>query len=95
MGSTVTDNVAGVRFVFDEILSQLGLAVTSSRVLLPNCPIEIVQAVDDDEGLLEVKLRVANVDTTRDWFLRRGIELDDRSGVPVERSLGAQLVFVA
>jgi hypothetical protein len=37
---------------------QLGLPVTSTSVALPNCPIEIVQAEDDDVGLIEVQLRV-------------------------------------
>lgn len=85
-------DVPAVRSIYD---NQLGLAVTSSSVALPNCPIEIVQTEDDDEGLVEVKLRVENLDATRDWFARRGIELDDRSAVPLERSLGAQLVLVA
>jgi len=47
-------------------------------VALPNCPIEIVQAEDDDEGLVEVQLRS-----------------QDRTAIPAERALGAQLVFVA
>src|SRR5262249_33757072 len=53
--------VAGLRIaardvpsVLDIYTRQLGLDVNSSRVALPNCPIEIVQAEGDDEGLIEV-----------------------------------------
>jgi hypothetical protein len=62
--------------------NQLGLPVTSSSVALPNYPIEIVQG--EDEGLVEVQLRVKDRAATR-----------DREAVPLERSLGAKLVFVA
>src|SRR5262245_4305922 len=75
--------------------NQLGLPVSSSSVALPNCPIEIVQTEDDDEGLVEVLLRVQNLVGTRDWFARKGIPLDDQSAVPRERSLGALVAFVA
>ena len=51
---------------------------------LSNCPIQIVQSEDDDEGLVEVQLRVKNLAAT-----------SDRASVPLERSLGAKLVFVA
>jgi len=68
-------NVPAVLSIYDK---QLGLAVSSSSVALPNCPIEIVQAEDDDEGLVEVQLRS-----------------QDRTAIPAERALGAQLVFVA
>jgi catechol 2,3-dioxygenase-like lactoylglutathione lyase family enzyme len=74
---------------------QLGLPVTSSSVALPNSPIEIVHSEDDDEGLAEVQLRVPNLNVTRDWFARQRIALNHRSAVPLERSLGAHLVFVA
>jgi catechol 2,3-dioxygenase-like lactoylglutathione lyase family enzyme len=57
--------------------NQLGLPVTSSSVALPNCPIEIVQSENDEEGLVEVQLRAS-----------------ERLAVPLEQSLGAQLVFV-
>ena len=72
-------DVAGVLAIYD---NQLGLAVSSSTVALPNCPIEIIQAENDDEGLVEVQLRVGNL-------------ADTRAGLPLgERSLGARLVFV-
>jgi len=75
--------------VLDIYHTQLGLAVSSSIVALPNCPIEIVQA--NDEGLMEVKLRVQNLAAARDWFAQRDIPLDERAGLS---ALGAQLVFV-
>jgi catechol 2,3-dioxygenase-like lactoylglutathione lyase family enzyme len=91
--------VAGLRIaardipaVLDIYHNQLGLAVSSSIVALPNCPIETVQAENDDEGLVEVQLRVQNLAATRNWFAQRGMPLDERSSL---RSLGAQLVFVA
>jgi hypothetical protein len=72
-------DVAGILAIYD---NQLGLAVTSSTVALPNCPIEIIQAENDDEGLVEIQLRVGN-------------SADARAGLPMgERSLGARLVFV-
>jgi catechol 2,3-dioxygenase-like lactoylglutathione lyase family enzyme len=48
--------------VLDIYHNQLGLEVSSSIVALPNCPIEIVQAEAEDEGLVEVQLRVHNLD---------------------------------
>ena len=84
--------MSAVRGIYD---TQLGLSVTSSGVALPNCPIEIVPAADNDEGLVGVQLRAENVDATREWFGRIGRGLDDRSSVPVERSLGARLEIVA
>ena len=67
---------------------QLGLKVHSSRVALENCPIDVVQAEHEDEGLMEVQLRVESLTSTREWFAQRGISAD-------EQTLGAGLVFVA
>lgn len=93
--------VAGLRVAARDVpavsriyATRLGLAVSSSSVALPNCPIEIVQSEADDEGLVQVKLRVQNLDASRDWFAGHGIELAERSSLPPERSLGAQLVLV-
>jgi len=61
--------IAGLRIaardvaaVLDIYRNQLGLPVTSTTVGLANCPIEIVEAADDDEGLMEVQLRVHNLE---------------------------------
>jgi hypothetical protein len=82
--------------VIDIYAKQLGLAVTSSSVALLNCPIEIAQAENDDEGLVEVQLRVQDLAATRDLLapLNAGSRSDDRTAIPPERSL-AQLVFAA
>jgi hypothetical protein len=48
-----------------------------------------------DHVVIGVRGVVENLDAARDWFARHGIELDARSVVPLERPLGAQLVFVA
>jgi hypothetical protein len=45
--------------------AQLGVAVTSSSVRLPNCAIEVVQSEDEDEGLVEVQLRGDSVAARR------------------------------
>jgi len=64
--------VAGLRVAARDVAAvlgiyrdQLGLGVTSSGVSLPNCPIEVVPSEDEDEGLVEVQLRVDSVAATR------------------------------
>jgi catechol 2,3-dioxygenase-like lactoylglutathione lyase family enzyme len=81
--------VAGLRVAAHDVpavlgvyYNQLGLPVTSSNVALPNSPIEVVHSEDDDEGLVEVQLRVQN-------------QPSERVAVPLDRSLGARLVLVA
>src|SRR5262249_317788 len=67
---------------------QLGLQVHSARVALQRCPIEVVQTEHEDEGLMEVQLRVESMTSTHEWFAQRGISAD-------QRALDAGLVFVA
>lgn len=71
--SNGSSGVAGLRLAARDVPAVLGiyrdqlkLAVTSSTVALPNCPIEIVQAEgDNDEGLVDVKLRVQDPAASR------------------------------
>jgi Glyoxalase-like domain len=89
--------VAGLRIAAHDVpgvlgiyRDQLGLDVRSNTVALSNCPIEIVHAEDDDEGLVEVQLRVGDVAETGAWFAKHGVTLENNSLV----ALGARLVFV-
>jgi hypothetical protein len=53
----------------------------------------------EGEGLVEVRLHVRNLQTSRDWFNTHGIHTEDRSpgefSVAPTDALGAQLVFVS
>ena len=77
-----------VSAVLELYARQLGLPLNSSHVALANCPIEVVQADADDEGLTQVQIGVDHVTARREWFAQGGMSLD-------EPTLGAGLVFVA
>jgi catechol 2,3-dioxygenase-like lactoylglutathione lyase family enzyme len=52
---------------------------------------------DEGEGLVEIRLRVSHLSTSRKWFETHGIRPDERSasefGIHPTESLGARLVF--
>jgi hypothetical protein len=86
---------------------QLGLLVEASehvdgarhmRVQLPGgLTVDLMET--EGEGLVEVQLRVSDLDTSRNWFDTHGIHTDERSagefGVASNDALGVRLVFVA
>jgi hypothetical protein len=82
---------------------QLGLALDVDaerhlRVQLPDAvTVDVMEA--EGEGLVEVRLRVHDLQSSRNWFEAHGIHTDDRSagefGVAPGEALGADLVFVA
>jgi hypothetical protein len=82
---------------------QLGLPVDVDaerrlRVQLPDAvTVDLMEA--EGAGLVEVRLRVHDLQTSRNWFEAHGIHTDDRLagefGVTPSEALGADLVFVA
>jgi Glyoxalase-like domain len=85
---------------------QLGLQTTQTddghtRVELPGCHIDLVQTAssDDDEGVRELLLQVADLRSSRAWFAQQSIAVEEHASrgfaLPPEMAVGARLIFVA